>query len=96
MPLIAFTVYPEAENPSVVTSIGDFKRDGVAILIQDGDLAQLNGDSAECNSGYDLRVGRLYRDHRNEHGQGLAEDDRIMLLPGNGVIIQTEEWVEFP
>jgi deoxycytidine triphosphate deaminase len=96
MPVIALTTDPNSALRSVVTSSREFNKQGTAILIQDGDIEQLNVDSKECNAGYDLRVGKIFRDHRNEYGQELGEKDKICLLPGNAVIIQTEEWVEFP
>jgi dCTP deaminase len=96
MALVALTTDPSLGSPSVVTSSRNFVKDGIAILIQDGDIEQLRADSKDCNDGYDLRVGGAFRDHRNEYGQELDESGRIPLLPGNAVIIQTEEWVEFP
>jgi len=96
MGLIALTTDPELGQPSVVLSNRDFKPDDTAILIRDGDDEQLNPNATECNSGYDLRVGKVFRDHRNEYGQELGDADKIPLLPGNAVIIQTQEWIEFP
>ena len=96
MALIALTTDPGLGPQSVVTSNRDFKAGGTAILIRDGDPEQLKADATECNSGYDLCVGRVFRDHRNEYGQELGEEDKIALLPGNAVIIQTQEWIEFP
>lgn len=84
------------EEPSVVTSNDDFDREGNAILILNSDPAQLAPSAHECNASYDLRVGQIYRDHRNREGQQLAPDDPIQLLPGNAVIIETEELVKFP
>ena len=84
------------DRPSVVTTNDAFDRDGTAILIQNCDLAQLASDTQECNASYDLRVGQIYRDHRNREGQQLGPHDPIILLPGNAVIIETEELVKFP
>jgi deoxycytidine triphosphate deaminase len=43
-----------------------------------------------------LRVGDKFKDHRDATIQELKDGDEIELLPGNAVIIQTEEWVKFP
>ena len=83
-------------DPSVVTSSEAFDREGTAILIRNADLAQLNDNKDDCNTSYDLRVGQIFRDHRRRYGQELGQSDQIHLLPGNAVIIETEEWVEFP
>lgn len=96
MPLIALTSDNAEEPASVVTSGRDFQRTGTAILIQGGDPEQLMSTAADCNSGYDLRVGAVFRDHRVDYGQELAESGTLVIRPGDGVIIQTEEWVEFP
>ncbi len=84
------------ENPSVVTSNDAFSREGSAILILNSDPDQLQANQNDCNASYDLRVGAIFRDHRNRDGQGLALGQDITLLPRNAVIIETEEWVEFP
>ena|SRR5258708_7782339 len=94
MSVIALTA--SGDEPTVVTSNDAFDRDGCAILIQNGDPAQLACDAHECNASYDLRVGQIYRDHRNREGQQIGPNDPIMLLPGNAVIIETEELVKFP
>jgi dCTP deaminase len=95
MGLLALSTERNVTTPSVVTNSRDFSREKANILIQDGDSTQLTEISDECNSGYDLRVGRVFRDHRNEYGQELGDDDEIPLLPGHAVIIQTAEWVHF-
>ncbi|HVB16948.1 MAG TPA: hypothetical protein VNF04_10475 [Stellaceae bacterium] len=96
MGLIALTTDAAAGPASVVTRGRDFQRAGTAVLIQDGDPEQLNAGATECNSGYDLRVGEAFRDHRVDYGQEIGENGTIVIRPGDGVIIQTEEWVEFP
>src|SRR5271165_5369157 len=96
MSLIALTTDSTSKYRSVVTSSTDFKKDGTAVLIQYGDLTKLASHSKECNDGYDLRVGGIFRDHRNNNAEVLSQDSHITLLPGNAVIIQTEEQVEFP
>jgi deoxycytidine triphosphate deaminase len=94
MSLVALTIEPDAR--SVVTSSTDFTKDGPTVLIEYGDTKAFDQDSEECNDGYDLRVGSLYRDHRNEYAQVLKPNGTLVLLPGNAVIIQTEEFIEFP
>src|SRR5882762_8678147 len=97
MSLIALTTDPLGP-PSVLTSSAGFDPDGTAIRIQYGDDKQLEPDTKHCNAGYDLRVGSIFRDHRNpdQRWQTLGSNDKIILLPGAAVIIQTEELVEFP
>jgi deoxycytidine triphosphate deaminase len=73
-----------------------FKREGSAILIQSGDLGQLGPDAKDCNASYDLRVGSKLRDHRSQDYEDLGLSGTFRLLPGNAVIIQTEELVKFP
>jgi dCTP deaminase len=94
MSVIALAAY--GDNPSVVTSNEAFSRTGSAILILNADLEQLQVNHPDCNASYDLRVGGIFRDHRNRDGQALGPEQEISLLPGNAVIIETEEWVEFP
>jgi dCTP deaminase len=95
MAIIALTA--NQPGASVVTSNDDFSRDGSAILLQNSDPKQLaDQENDDCNTSYDLRVGETYRDHRNRYGQHLGPDGVISLLPGNAVIIETEESVKFP
>jgi deoxycytidine triphosphate deaminase len=96
MSLIALAIDPALGPPSVVTSSSDFSSEGAAVLIQNADPEQLEAESKDCNAGYDLRVGGIFRDHRNTYGQVLADSEAIQLLPGTAVIVQTEESVEFP
>src|SRR5215469_2590758 len=90
MALIALNV-----DKSIVTSQREFKREADAVLIEPADIAQINESSTDCNSGYDLRVGGVFRDHRNDFWQEIGSEG-IRLLPGNAVVVQTEEWVGFP
>ena len=94
MTVIALTALGPA--PSVVTSKNDFSREGTAILIQNGDPGQLDAQTGDCNATYDLRVGQVFRDHRSQEGQDLGASGSIPLLPGNAVIIETQEVVAFP
>jgi deoxycytidine triphosphate deaminase len=66
------------------------------ILIISYDQEQFSIHNEECNTSYDLRVGSLYRDHRDNEGRTLSEGQSIELLPGQAVIIETEEEVQFP
>jgi deoxycytidine triphosphate deaminase len=94
MTVIALTASGPA--PSVVMSNDAFTREGTAILIQSGDLEQLGPDAKDCNASYDLRVGPKLRDHRSQDYEDLPASGQFRLLPGNAVIIQTEEFVKFP
>lgn len=93
MGVVPFSTLPP--HPSVVFTQEEFKLDGSAVLILKPDMRQLD-DAKVCNATYDLRVGDKFKDHRNDTIQALNEGDSIELLPGNAVIIQTEEEVRFP
>src|SRR5665213_337171 len=81
---------------SVVFQRTEFSIDGAAILMLGADMGQFDDTPVRCNASYDLRVGTMYRDHRNDSSQVLQDGESIELLPGNAVIIQTEELVGFP
>jgi dCTP deaminase len=83
-------------HPSVVLTPLEFSLDGRAVLIVNPDMQQFADMEADCNASYDLRVGDKFKDHRNATVQALNEGEYIELLPGNAVIIQTEEEVRFP
>jgi deoxycytidine triphosphate deaminase len=83
-------------NRSVVFQSEDFEKSGRAILIRYADQTQFPDDNKKCNATYDLHVGDIYRDHRNDFGEPLPKGASIKLLPGNAVIIRTEEEIEFP
>jgi dCTP deaminase len=82
------------DNRSVVFAPQEFRLDGKALFIINPDMSQFDG--THCNASYDLRVGAIYRDHRNNTDQALADGEYIRLLPGNAVIIQTEEEIRMP
>lgn len=91
------SVIPFVKQTSAVFRSEDFKRDGEAILIKNHEPQQFEQTLGDSNISYDLRVGEIYRDHRNDsNGRTIGEGQTINLYPGNAVIIQTEEWVEFP
>src|SRR5438128_929756 len=94
MGVVPFSISPP--QPSVVFVRGDFKLEGRAVLIVNHDKQQFADTETGCNVSYDLRVGDKYKDHRNSTVQALKEGEYIELLPGNAVIIQTEEEVGFP
>lgn len=94
MGVVPFSTSPS--RPSVVFAPGDFRLDGPAVLIVNPDMQQFADTATDCNASYDLRVGDKYKDHRNLTVQALNEGEHIKLLPGNAVIIQTEEEVRFP
>jgi dCTP deaminase len=94
MGVVPFSTSPV--HPSVVFELGDFELDGSAVLIVNPDMRQFADMGRGCNASYDLRVGDKFKDHRNDTVQALNEGECIELLPGNAVIIQTEEEVRFP
>ncbi len=96
MSLIALTMDLVLGRLSVVTSSTDFNAGGAAIRIQNAHDERLKADTKHCNTGYDLHVGSILHDHRNQKWQTPGANDRINLLPGTAVIIQTEELVAFP
>ena len=81
-------------TPTVVLTDEQFDLTRRAILIKHADGTQLQEDRSVAS--YDLRVGDTYRDHRDETGYRLADDETITLKPGAAVIIETEEEVHFP
>jgi dCTP deaminase len=94
---LAVSVVPLIPKVSVVETSGEFRLDGKAILIKPCDIDQLKPPPGDSNISYDLRVGGVYRDHRRgASGRNLQDGKVIKLRPGTAVVIQTEEWVEFP
>ncbi len=55
------------------------------------DRAQTDG-----NTSYDLRVGSIYRDHRDGVPRAIGDEETISILPGMTIIIQTLESFHFP
>jgi deoxycytidine triphosphate deaminase len=85
----------EGPNRTVVESEDEFKRDGDALLILNFDKSQLKQD--QPNASYDLRIGRAYRDHREQgERRTLKEQGKIKLLPRGAVLIETEEEIWLP
>jgi len=89
----------EGPNANVVESQEAFASargpNGDSILIQNLDREQLL-DIQRTNISYDLRVGELYRDHRDQGSYELHADQELILRPGAAVIVQTEEIVHLP
>jgi dCTP deaminase len=83
-------------NPSVIFDPNLWQIGGEAILIINPDQAQFAAGNTEANATYDLRVGNLYRDHRDDNVRTLGDNGTIELLPGQAVIIETEEEVRLP
>src|ERR1035441_2894057 len=93
----AMSVIPlvvEGDNPTVVTREDQFRYDGEAVLMLNFDRSQLQGDRP--NASYDLRIGRAYKDHREQERWTLPEGGEITLLPGGAILIETEEQVWLP
>jgi dCTP deaminase len=92
------SVIPLALGETVVTTKEEFDysggRHGAALLIQNFDEAQLAAGSP--NLSYDLRIGAVYKDHRDGGRRDVAEEGSIILLPGGAIIIETEEDLHMP
>jgi dCTP deaminase len=84
----------DGPNPTVVEREDQFRCDGNAMLILNIDKCQLQGN--QCNASYDLRIGRAYKDHREQERWTLPKDGKITLLPGGAILIETEEEVWLP
>lgn len=89
----------EGPNRTIVGDQQEFQGaggpDGEVIWIGNLDSEQLRSPES-ANVSYDLRVGGVYRDHRDAGPRELAENGTIKLLPGVAVIIETKEFVHFP
>ena len=86
----------EGQSPTLLTNQELFRIEGNAILCNYIDEAQTDERSNDCNISYDLRVGKIYRDHRVDGGTNLASGQKIKIAPGMAVIIETEEWIHLP
>jgi dCTP deaminase len=84
----------EGANPTVVTREDQFSYGGSSMLILNLEARQLQGN--ECNASYDLRIGRAYKDHREQERWTLREGGDLTLLPGGAILIETEEEVWLP
>jgi dCTP deaminase len=92
------SVIPLALGHTVVTTKEAFEefgaRQGSALLIQNFDEDQLLAGSP--NLSYDLRIGAVYKDHRDGGRRDLADNGSIILLPGGAMVIETEEDLHMP
>jgi len=92
------SVIPRALGQTVVTTKEEFEQSGAhrgsALLIQNFDEDQLLAGSP--NLSYDLRIGAVYKDHRDGGRRDLADDSCIILLPGGAIVIETEEDLPMP
>ncbi len=94
MGVIVLTLEPP--EPTIVESPEQFDSEGTAVLILNLDRQQLE-ELTNSNVTYDLRVGDLYRDHRDSRATSLSDrDPSLDLPPGASVIIQTEESLHLP
>ncbi len=91
-------VVPLVPGKNVARTEGEFEqrgaRRGGTLLIRNFDSTQLLPDSP--NLSYDLRVGSVYRDHRDGLRRELPENRSITLFPGGAVVIETEESLHMP
>ena len=88
------------ERRTVVSTREDFDAaggfGGHVSLIVGIDGKQLSGTEGDSNASDDLRIGREYKNHRDQQKEELLAEGKITLLPGNAVIIETEETVCLP
>jgi dCTP deaminase len=91
-------VVPLVPGQSIVRTEEEFERRGArrgsTLLIRNFDDAQLLPNTP--NLSYDLRVGSVYKDHRDDLRRELPKNDRITLLPGGAIVIETEESLHMP
>ncbi len=92
------SVVPLAPGKSVAKTEEEFEargaRRGSTLLIRNFDNTQLSLGAP--NLSYDLRVGSVYKDHRDGLRRELPDDKSIRLLPGGAVVIETEESLHMP
>jgi deoxycytidine triphosphate deaminase len=92
------SVIPLVLGQTVVTTKEEFgqsgAREGSALLIQHFDEEQLV--TGFPNLSYDLRIGAVYKDHRDGGRRDLADNGSIILLPGGAIVIETEEDLHVP
>ena len=69
-------------------------RRGSTLLIRKFDTTQLSPHSP--NLSYDLRVGSVYKHHRDSLRRELSENGSITLFPGGAVVIEPEESLHMP
>jgi hypothetical protein len=81
------SVIPLTLGQTVVTTKEEFEQSGArrgsALLRQNFDEDQLLAGSP--NLSYDLRIGAVYKDHRDGGRRDLADDGCIILLPGGAL-----------
>ena len=91
-------VVPLVPGKSVAKTEEEFERRGArrgsTLLIRNFDGAQLSPGTP--NLSYDLRVGSVYKDHRDGLRRELPENRSITLFPGGAVVIETEESLHMP
>lgn len=91
-------VVPLVPGKSVARTEEEFERRGArhgsTLLIRNFDSTQLSPGTP--NLSYDLRIGSVYKDHRDGLRRELADDGSITLLPGGAVVIETEESLHMP
>lgn len=68
----------------------------MAVLIIGMATYQLADQSSNVSYNYDLRIGKEYKDHRDDGKHALPEDGEIVIPPGTAMIIETEEFLHLP
>jgi deoxycytidine triphosphate deaminase len=91
-------VVPLVPGKSVARTEEEFEhrgaRHGSTLLIRNFDSTQLS--PGDPNLSYDLRIGSVYKDHRDGLRKELQDDGHITLLPGGAIVIETEESWHMP
>jgi deoxycytidine triphosphate deaminase len=93
MSLIPFIT--KGPKKTIVQDYEEFALDGDKVLLRNLDPDQLK-DDLETNASYDLRIGAMYRDHRDIKASSLDKDGEIIIHPQHAVIIESEEFVHLP
>jgi dCTP deaminase len=88
------SIVPLKLGESIVARQDAFKVQGNAMLVLNLEASQLSGESS--NVSYDLRVGSEYRGHRKAEKVELPDDGKLVLPPGDAVLVQTEESLYLP
>jgi dCTP deaminase len=91
-------VVPLVHGKSLARTEEEFEhrgaRHGSTLLIRNFDGTQLSPGTP--NLSYDLRIGSVFKDHRDGLRRELPDEGSIILLPGGAIVIETEESLHIP
>ncbi|MDZ5712422.1 dCTP deaminase domain-containing protein [Jeotgalibacillus haloalkalitolerans] len=86
----------EGDNRNITNNIDEFVLSEKKLyLTYELENTKIN-NRKDSNISYNLRVGKEYRDHRETGKTDIKIDDTFTLHPGNAIVIQTEEYFNFP